>query len=171
MEIIGADATIEHIQHLAFQTHEAPCYIPDTKQLLFVEWGKPGGDDGIHDWQYLLDVENNTLRKIMTDPPTHNLHGCVNFQGKLYGVTDGYGDSETGSLVQIDPRSWKVTTLLNNFVGQPFAGFNDLEVDPEGNFWLTDSKSGWVCRLPLNVDVENTTRIRSNHCMAGSWYR
>ncbi|KAJ5103656.1 hypothetical protein N7532_004185 [Penicillium argentinense] len=143
LEIIGVDATIEHVQPLAFQSHEAPCYIPDTRQLLFVEWGKPDGDDGIHSWQYLLDVENNTLRKITTDPPTYNVHACVNFQGQLYGVTDGYGDSETGSLVQIDPQSWKATTLLNNFLGQPFGGFNDLEVDPEGNFWLTDSKSGW----------------------------
>ncbi|KAJ5749703.1 hypothetical protein N7533_006731 [Penicillium manginii] len=142
-EIIGADTTIKHIQHLAYQSHEAPCYIPETNQLLFVEWGKPGGDDGIHKWQYLLDIENNTLRKIITNPPTYNLHGCVHFQGQLYGVTDGYGDNETGKLVQIDPHSWKATTLLNNFLGQPFAGFNDLEVDPEGNFWLTDSKSGW----------------------------
>ncbi|KAJ5590839.1 hypothetical protein N7450_004811 [Penicillium hetheringtonii] len=143
LHIIGSGAKIEHIQKLAFQTHEAPCYIPETRQLLFVEWGKPGGEDGIHDWQYLLDIENNTLRKITTDPPVYNLHGCVHFQGKLYGVTDGYGDVETGKLVEIDPIPWKARTLVNNFLGQPFGGFNDLEVDPEGKFWMTDSKSGW----------------------------
>lgn len=50
LDIIGADATVEHVQPLASQSHEAPCYVPETKQLLFVEWGKPGGDNGIHDW-------------------------------------------------------------------------------------------------------------------------
>ncbi|CAI7608678.1 unnamed protein product [Penicillium pancosmium] len=143
LELIGADATIEHIQHLAYQSHEAPCDILEKHELLFVEWGKPGGDYGINKWQYLLDIKNNALRKIITDPPTYNLHGCVNFQGQLYGVIVGYGDNETGKLVKVDPCSWKATTLLNNFVGQPFAGFNDLEVDPEGNFWSIDSKSGW----------------------------
>lgn len=147
---MGPDAVIEHVQHLAFQSHEAPCYIPETRELLFVEWGPPGGDNGTHNWQYILDVDNNTLRKLTTDPPIHNLHGCVHFQGSLYGVTDGYGANETGSLFRIDPHSWKATKLLNNFLGQPFAGFNDLEVDPEGNFWLTDSKAGWVCSSSYN---------------------
>jgi gluconolactonase len=69
----------------------------------------------------------------------------VSYQDHLYVGTDGAGSSESGSLVQIDPVSLKKKVLLNNFFGQPFAGFNDLEMDREGNFYLTDSKSGWVC--------------------------
>lgn len=145
-EIIGADATVEHVQKLAYQTHEAPCYIPDTGQLFFVEWGHPGGKNGVHEWQYLLDVESNSLKKITTDPPTINAHGCVYHNGSLHVVTDG-GNGESGSLVKIDPKSLEKETLLNNFVVQPFAGFNDLEIDKNGNYWLTDSKSGWVCRV------------------------
>ncbi|KAJ6094262.1 hypothetical protein N7467_003107 [Penicillium canescens] len=121
--IIGAEATIEHVQKLAYQSHEAPCYIQNTRQLFFVEWGPPGGVDGIHKWQYLLDVDTNSLKRIVTDPPTFNAHGCVSYQDHLYVATDGAGSSESGSL--------------------PFAGFNDLEMDREGNFYLTDSKSGW----------------------------
>lgn len=143
-DIIGPNATVEHVQKLAYQTHEAPCYIKDTNQLFFTEWGPPGGDDGIHTWQYLLDIENNTLRKIETNPPTNNAHGCIENKGSLFVVTDGNGDKETGQLIRIDPLTLKKTVILNNFVAQPFGGFNDLEIDPHGNFYLADSKSGWV---------------------------
>ncbi|KAL3470354.1 hypothetical protein BJX99DRAFT_264285 [Aspergillus californicus] len=142
-DIIGADATVEHVQKLAYQSHESPCYNKETNQLFFVEWGPPGGDAGVHSWQYLLDVETNTLRNITTDPPTVNAHGCVVFQGNLHVVTDGDGDSKTGALVKINPHNLTMTTLLNNFLVQPFSGFNDLEIDRNGNFWLTDSKSGY----------------------------
>lgn len=47
-------------------------------------------------------------------------------------------------------RSLKKKVLLNNFFGQPFAGFDDLEMDQERNFYLTDSKAGWVCDKVLN---------------------
>ncbi|KAH7053370.1 hypothetical protein B0J12DRAFT_571139 [Macrophomina phaseolina] len=139
--IIGPNATITHIQKLTYQTHEAPCYNPNTKELLFVEWGPPGGDDGVHTWQYLLDTKTNELRKITTSPPTVNLRGCVFYNDFYYGVTDGSAN-ETGALVKIDPVTFEKTILLNNYYQQPFAGFNDLEIDPDGNFWLTDSKSG-----------------------------
>jgi hypothetical protein len=109
-----------------------------------VEWGPPGGVNGTHNWQYLLNTHNNTLRKFQTDPPTYNAHGCVIWEGQLYVVTDGYGKMETGQLVRIDPATWKRTTILNNYHGQPFLGFNDLDVDSNGNFWLTDSKSAYV---------------------------
>lgn len=65
------------------------------------------------------------------------------FRGSMYVVTDG-SHTETGSLVKIDPGSLNKTVLLNNYYQQPFMGFNDLDIDPDGNFWLTDSKSGYV---------------------------
>ncbi|KAB8234191.1 SMP-30/gluconolactonase/LRE family protein [Aspergillus alliaceus] len=142
-DIISPTATVEHVQKLSYQIHEAPCYIPATNQLFFVEWGPPGGDDGIHSHLYLLDVETNTLHKITTNPPTYNVHGCVYYNGSIHVVTDGYSDLQTGELAMIDPVSMEKKTLLNNYLVQPFAGFNDLEIDREGNFWLTDSKSGW----------------------------
>ncbi|KAL4896425.1 hypothetical protein BDV59DRAFT_198806 [Aspergillus ambiguus] len=143
LDIIGPNATVDHVQQLAYQSHESPCYIKDTNQLFFVEWGPPGGVDGIHSWQYMLDVATNTLKKVTTKPPTYNAHGCVYYNQSMYVVTDGYGDKQTGQVVQIDPRTLEMETVLNNFLVQPFAGFNDLEMDRDGNFWLTDSKSGW----------------------------
>ncbi|KAF4943728.1 hypothetical protein FSARC_14846, partial [Fusarium sarcochroum] len=140
-EIIGPKAHVKHIQHLAYQTHEAPCYNPNTKELHFTEWGPPGGQEGVHAWQYLLNTKTNNLRNITTSPPTINAHGCVFYRDDLYVVTDG-GPNETGSLVKVDPVTLKKTVLLNNYYQQPFMGFNDLDIDPEGNFWLTDSKSG-----------------------------
>ncbi|KAJ9664402.1 hypothetical protein H2198_000331 [Neophaeococcomyces mojaviensis] len=142
-DIIGSAAAVEHIQALAHQSHEAACYIPDLHKLFFVEWGPPGGNNGTHPWQYMLDVNTNTLSKVQTDPPTINAHGCVYFQGSMYIITDGT-DGETGYLAKVDPITLKRETLLNNYYGQPFAGFNDLDIDSDGNFYLTDSKSGWA---------------------------
>lgn len=145
-DIIGPKATVRNLHQLAFQPHEAPCYNKDTKQLYFVEWGPPGGDDGTHTWQYLLNTTDNTLEKITTTPPTINAHGCVYFRGAYHVVTDG-SHNETGALVRIDPKTLHKTTLLNNYYEQPFIGLNDLDIDSDGNFWMSDSKSGWV-RVP-----------------------
>lgn len=142
-EILGPTATIEHVQHLALQSHESPCFNKDTKELYFVEWGPPGGDNGTHTWQYLLDTKDDTLRKITTSPPTVNAHGCVYYDGAYHVVTDG-SFNETATLVRVDPGTLEKKVLLNNYYQQPFMGFNDIEIDPDGNFWLTDSRSGWV---------------------------
>ncbi|KAL4930293.1 SMP-30/gluconolactonase/LRE family protein [Aspergillus undulatus] len=175
--IIGPDATIEHVQELAFQSHEAPCYLKDTNQLFFVKWGPPRGDNGTHPWQYLLDLDTNELIKIRTNPPTYNAHGCVYYNHSTYVVTDGYGDKQSGQLVRIDPRTLKQETLLNNFLVQPFAGFNDLEIDPRGNFYLTDSKSAWRRRIidfamPANPTVyfvqRDTYRMKPVHITDGN---
>ncbi|KAH7312318.1 AkeP protein [Stachybotrys elegans] len=141
-DIIGPDATVEQLQVLPFQVHEAPCYIPEQSQLFFVEWGPPGGDNGTHDYQYLLDLKTNNLTKIRTIPPTSNVHGCVYHKGSLHVVTDG-GPDETPYLATINPNSWERKTILNNYYGRPFISFNDLEIDGEGNYYLTDSLSGW----------------------------
>ncbi|KAF0320317.1 lactonohydrolase [Colletotrichum asianum] len=141
-DILGPQAIVKQVQQLAFQTHEAPCYNKDTKELYFAEWGPPGGDDGTHSWQYMLDTRNNTLKKITTTPPTVNAHGCIYYRGAYHVVTDG-SHNETGALVRVDPETLERTVLLNNYYREPFMGFNDLDIDSEGNFWLTDSKSGW----------------------------
>lgn len=148
---MGPDATVEQIQVLPFQVHEAPCHIQETSQLFFVEWGPPGGgENGGHDYQYLLDLKTNNLTRIQTNPPTWNVHGCVYSKGKLHVVTDG-GPAETALLATIDPTTWERTTILNNHYEQPFISFNDLDLDREGNYYLTDSLSGWVRAGPPSM--------------------
>ncbi|KAF2011514.1 calcium-dependent phosphotriesterase [Aaosphaeria arxii CBS 175.79] len=175
--LIGPDATIDHVQELAYQTHEAPCFDQATGNLFFAEWGPPGGDNGTHDWQYLLNTRNNSLQKIKTDPPTYNAHGCVIYDSQMYVVTDGYEDVETGQLVRIDPNTWRHETILNNYHGQPFLGFNDLDIDSDGNFWLTDSKSAFGRDLiefsnPTNPTIyfvnSTTMRPRPVHITTGN---
>lgn len=61
-DILGVVVTTEHVAELAYQTHEAACLIPGTGMLFFVEWGPSGGDDGVHDWQYVLDTSTNEVR-------------------------------------------------------------------------------------------------------------
>lgn len=58
-------------------------------------------------------------------------------------MTDG-SHNETASLNKIDPVTFEVTRLLNNLYGVPFQGLNDIEVDADGNFWITDDHYGWV---------------------------
>ncbi|KAI8273198.1 hypothetical protein K4K60_011181 [Colletotrichum sp. SAR11_57] len=131
-DIFGPQATVKQVQQLAFQTHEAPCYNKDTKELYFAEWGPPGGDDGTHSWQYMLTTRNNTLKKITTTPPTVNAHGCIYYRGAYHVVTDG-SHNETGALVRVNPETLERTVLLNNYYQEPFMGFNDLDIDSEGN--------------------------------------
>jgi hypothetical protein len=139
-DIIGPNASVEHIQTLSHKVHEASCYIPSTGNLFFAEWGPPGGDNGTHNWQYLFNTANNTLTKIQIDPPTYNVHGCVVYNNSMYVVTDG-SLNETGKLARVDPVTLKQETILNNYYGQPFMGLNDLDIDSNGNFWITDSAS------------------------------
>jgi hypothetical protein len=70
-------------------------------------------------------------------------------------VTDG-GPDETGYLASIDPKTWERKTLLNNYYERPFIGFNEIEMDREGNYYLTDSLSGWVCTF--FDDIRGSTR-------------
>ncbi|KAL0934799.1 AkeP protein [Colletotrichum truncatum] len=175
-DIIGPNATVEQLQVLPFQVHEASCYIPEQSLLFFVEWGPPGGENGTHDWQYILDVRTNNLTKIQTNPPTLNVHGCVYQNGKLHVVTDG-GPDETAYLAIIDPKTWERKTLLNNFYERPFMSFNDLELDREGNYYMTDSRSGWgrdlnpysMPSLPTVYFVNGTTlRIKELAYLQGN---
>ncbi|KAF4445803.1 calcium-dependent phosphotriesterase [Fusarium austroafricanum] len=144
-DLLGPDAKIRRLHDLPFQTHEAPCYNSKTKDLFFIEWGPPGGDNGFHDWQYLLNTETNKLRKVTTNPPIHNVHGCAVYDGNYYVITDG-SYNETASLNRITPKLEK-STLLNNFYGLSFSGLNDIDVDDEGNFWMTDDHYGWGARV------------------------
>ncbi|KAK1585478.1 AkeP protein [Colletotrichum navitas] len=142
-DIIGPNATVEQLQVLPFQVHEAACYIPEQSLLFFVEWGPPPeGGNGAHDWQYILDVRTNNLTKIRTNPLTYNVLGCVYQIGKLHVVTGG-GPNETAYLATIDPTTWGRKTVLNNFYERPFMSFNEIEMDRGGNYYLTDSDSGW----------------------------
>ncbi|KAK8080229.1 hypothetical protein PG997_008047 [Apiospora hydei] len=160
------DATIEQLQVLPFQIHEAPCYIPEKSQLFSVEWGAPGGRNSEHDYQYLLDLKTSNLTTIRTNPPTRNLHGCVYCKGRLHVVADG-GPHETEYLATIDPATWERTTILNNLEEQPFISLNDLDMDREGNYYMTNSLSGWgqylhPCGAPTapTVYFVNTTTMR-----------
>ncbi|KAF2102264.1 hypothetical protein NA57DRAFT_64799 [Rhizodiscina lignyota] len=165
-DIIGPEATIEHLHLLPYQTHEASCWNPESKELFFAEWGPPGGNNGTHTWQYLMNTETNELRNITTDPPTVNAHGCTFYKGKMYVVTDG-DHHESGQIVEIDPKTLKKTVLLNNVFEQPFIGFNDIDIDEDGNFWVTDSRSGinraiipWWPRTRPGLYVVNATTWR-----------
>lgn len=159
-DLIGPNATIDRLQELPFQVHEASCFNPDTKQLFFSEWGPPGGIHGSHSWQYLLDTETNTLRNITTTPITWNAHGCVYYKGAYHVVTDG-GPNNTGLLTKIDPITLTSTPLLNNYYQQPFIGLNDIDIDEDGNYWITDDMYGWVSIFKLHSDVMN-----GNLCVA-----
>ncbi|KAH6708932.1 hypothetical protein BKA61DRAFT_645872 [Leptodontidium sp. MPI-SDFR-AT-0119] len=135
--IIGSSAKVEHIiTQPTYLTHEASCFIKSTSQLHFASWGFD------HSWQYYLDTTTNELHNITTSPPTWNAHGCVYYNGSVYIATDTT-ESQYGSIVKVNPETKEAETLINNFYQQPFLGFNDIEIDRNGNFWVTDSISAW----------------------------
>lgn len=72
----------------------------------------------------------------------------------MYIVTDA-GKNETGALVKVNPGTLEKTVLLNNYYQQPFMGFNDLDIDKDGNFLMTDSKSADV-RRPSDSIIDHT---------------
>ncbi|SMQ46503.1 unnamed protein product [Zymoseptoria tritici ST99CH_3D1] len=135
--LIGSEARVEHVWDPANTTiHEASCFIPALNSLYFASWGFS------HDWQFLLNATTNEVKQITTDPPVMNAHGCQMYNGSLYITTDG-GEGTYASVVKVDPLTWKSEVILNNFYQQPFQGFNDLDIDPQGNIWMTDSSSAW----------------------------
>ena len=72
-----------------------------------------------------------------------NAHGCMYHDGHIYVATDG-GEGTYASVIKINPVTLNAETIINNFFQQPFNGFNDIDVDPNGNLWVTDSISAWV---------------------------
>lgn len=137
-DIIGPDAKVEQILVSdPEQSQEAPCYVESTNQVFYAEWGYN------HAWQFLLDAETDELKNITTDPPTLNAHGCVYRDGFMYLATDG-GEGLPASIVKVDAETLEAETLFNNFYQQPFLGFNDIDMDTNGNIWVTDSISAWV---------------------------
>lgn len=146
-DLVRPGARIEQVQELApGQYREACCFSPDTKDLFFTELGGPGGVSGggfsgAHSWQYLLDTETNELLNITTSPPTRNVHGCVLCNGSYHVVTDE-SPSGTVTLARTDPVTLERTTLRKDYDQQPVLSFNDVDMDPDGNFWLADSMSG-----------------------------
>lgn len=142
--LMGSEARVEHVWDPSSTIiHEASCFIPSLNSLFFASWGFN------HDWQFLLDASTNEVRNITTSPPIMNAHGCVVYNDALYITTDG-GDGHYASVVKVDPHTWQSEIILNNFYQQPFLGFNDLDIDLQGNIWLTDSSSAWVCRNTFN---------------------
>ncbi|KAH7370458.1 hypothetical protein BKA65DRAFT_532092 [Rhexocercosporidium sp. MPI-PUGE-AT-0058] len=139
--LIGPTANISRVITFPDTTsHESSCYIPSTNQPFFATWGFS------HSWQYVLDGNTNELHNITTSPPTWNAHGCVHYDGFLCVATDGGMDgagSQYASIVEIDPRDWSAETLINNFYKMPFLGFHDLDVDRNGNIWVSASTSAW----------------------------
>lgn len=57
--------------------------------------------------------------------------------------------------MKVNPETKEAETLINNFYQQPFVGFNDIEIDRNGNFWVTDSISAWVPLPPLLLSIPN----------------
>lgn len=149
-DFIGSEANIEQVWATnSTYNHEASCFVTERNALFFTSWGFD------HSYQYLLDASNHELHNITTSPPIMNAHGCVYYNGSLHVATDG-GAGHYASIYRVEPHTLRAETLINNFYQQPFIGFNDLDIDPNGNIWVTDSMSAWVWSLAtFNIRPSN----------------
>ncbi|KAJ4295140.1 hypothetical protein N0V90_007150 [Kalmusia sp. IMI 367209] len=137
-DFLGPNVHTSHVWQPDYTwIHEASCFVPSLNALFFTSWGF------LHDYQYLLDASTHELRNVTTSPPIVGAHGCVHYNGSLYVATDG-GDGHYASIYKVNPETWEAEVVINNFYQQPFMGFNDLDIDPNGNIWVTDSTSAWT---------------------------
>ncbi|KJX94811.1 hypothetical protein TI39_contig4159g00061 [Zymoseptoria brevis] len=135
--LIGSEARVEHVWDPANTTiHEASCLIPKLNSLYFASWAFN------HDWHFPPQCHDERSQANHDGSAGHERTGCQMYNGSLYITTDG-GEGTYASLVKVDPLTWKSEVILNNFYQQPFQGFNDLDIDPQGNIWMTDSSSAW----------------------------
>lgn len=157
-ELIGPKGKVEKIQSFGKDeqhVHEAPAYIPETRELLF-------SDTSIVGWLWAVNIDTHEVtlfqvikqlaliwpsqtRKLHTDPPLHNVNGATYHDGFVYLVTNG---GSVRGLHRLNVTTGKAETILNNYRGRRFNSPNDLIFDSSGNILFTDPTYGWHTPWP-----------------------
>jgi gluconolactonase len=126
-------------------------------ELVATELGRTEGPVAMPDGSMLVSSSNSILRvdasdnisTFIEDSNRTNAMGW-DLQGRLVSVQRERGDERVGVLYPAD----QVTTLADNFQGQPFDALNDLALDKRGGVYFTDTQG--IYYLPPGGNV---TRI------------
>ncbi|KAK5075577.1 hypothetical protein LTR64_001784 [Lithohypha guttulata] len=148
---IGKDAKMEIVQTFegvdADHVHEAPIFLPDTREFVFA-------DTAVVGWLWGLDVDNRKVRKIKTNPPLHNVNGGTLHQSRLYVTTNGgtapaiFSCSLPQKSRSSESETIDCTPVVNNYRLAHLNSPNDLIFTSAGNILFTDPTYGWAQSWP-----------------------
>ena len=126
-------------------------------ELVAADLGRTEGPVAMHDGSMLVSSANSILRVDSSDnvstfiEDSHRTNAMGwDQRGRLISVQRESGNEKVGVLHPPE----QVTTLVDNYEGQPFEGLNDMALDKRGGVYFTDTKG--VYYLPPGGDV---TRI------------
>jgi len=179
LELIGADAKLEMVQSFegeeANHVHEAPVYVPQTKELVFA-------DTSVVGWLWALDVETHTVRihgfhahttspaepgfantssslqhrKVKTNPPLQNVNGGALHASRLFLTTNGSPSpavwncslpTASGSTSLVE-ETIGCSPVVNNYRLAHLNSPNDLIFTSHDNILFTDPTYGWAQSWP-----------------------
>lgn len=153
LELIGADAKLEVVLGFggeeANHVHEAPVYVPQTKELVFA-------DTSVVGWLWALNVKTHTYRKIKTDPPLQNVNGGALHASRLFLTTNGSPSpavwncslpTASGSTLSVE-ETIGCSPVVNNYRLAHLNSPNDLIFTSHDNILFTDPTYGWAQSWP-----------------------
>lgn len=177
LELLGISPGIQHKYIPVLNViHEAPIYVPALNKLFVTQDGPPGNFSNI---VIDLNFDPPTVEAFVTDPPVYQPTGGILHDGMIYWAVQGNnvslpdGLQQRPGVVRVDPATLKAEWLVNNFYGFWFGGLNDLNVDPFGDVWFTDSGSKDspsltpVAHMPNHPSI--LTKNRANRLLLWSW--
>lgn len=161
LEILGANPTYEFIFKLKPFVHEAPVYIPSQNKIIFSEFGYGAVPQLVVD----LSTTPPSLSEFTPDPPVYGINGGTYYKGLVYWLVSGSKPFGNGTLqepgiVVLDPKTNKVSTLLNNYFGTYFNSPNDITIDRHGDIFFTDALYGWQQNLTARAPALETATYR-----------
>lgn len=154
LEALGPSPKLEYIFNVSEEIHEAPVYAPNVNKLFISTLTQANLQQLIVD----LNHDPPTIANFTSDPPTYSPNGGFYHNGLVYWGTDGgnrslHGREYRPSILTLDPKTNKTTTLLNNYFGFYFNGIDDVVIDPQNGavFYTDPSLShtlGWNTAKP-----------------------
>ncbi|CAG8728541.1 9487_t:CDS:2, partial [Gigaspora rosea] len=140
-DIIGRNPKIEVIASADYAfAHEGGAYIAKFNEVFF---SSNRIDNNTKIQISKINLETNEVSfNITPKEPILFANGMYSYDGKVIICVQGQGNIG-GSIVSLDPKTKKVTTIVDNFFGLKFNSPNDIVVSKDGSYWFTDPSYGY----------------------------
>ena len=133
-DIVGPDPQLELIEtrpNTVF-AYESGVWIPDTNQVWFTSASAEVAA-GAPAFASVLNLDNNEITRLNTDPPIINPNGAYYYNGTVTFASYRTNGTYQGGIINVDPQTLKATTIVNSYFGLNFGG--------PGKFHLLDCES------------------------------
>ena len=140
-EVLGRAPSVDFMFSMpGNDTHEGPVYVPDTHEFYFSRL------EHVYLPQLVVNLSATPprLEEKKADPPIYAGSGARYWKGSIIYSTIGGNESLDGhtlrpGIYELDPKTGKSRTLLNNYYGYYFNSADDLDIDERGRIWFTDN--------------------------------